>query len=264
MKIFKNKKVLIGLLLLVLAGGFFWWRGHGTSKPATISQKQKLSLPTNVIPVADRPYLAIVPLADGKNLEIHLNVLKKPATSIDYELEYQAGTLLQGAFGSLTASPLPSVTRVLLGSCSAGGACTYNVDVKGGTLLTRYTGGSEPYALKSDWKYLDNAKKESAFSSKDAKFQIEGKSLAQQRYLIIYNTPGYPEGVPGEVVSDIYSLTTSGNLSGQVKLTMRANEEGSLKIAAWNGSSWKTYTGTVDGKMITATVDLAELYVATR
>ena len=111
-------------------------------------------------------------------------------------------------------------------------------------------GGSDPYALKSDWKYIDNADKETAFSSKDAKFQIESEDLTTQRYLVIFNTPGYPENVPGNVVSDIYSLETSSSLSGEAKLTMRATEEGDLKVAAWNGTKWTTYDGEVDGKIV--------------
>lgn len=264
MKIFKNKKVIVGLLLLVLVGGFFYMRSKGAESGDQAAQKKKLSLPNNVIAVADRPYLSILPMADGKNVEIKVDLVKKEATEMDYELEYQAGTLLQGAFGTLDISSLPAAAKILLGSCSAGGACTYHEDVKGGSLLTRYTGSSEPYALKSDWKYIDNAKKESAFSSKDAKFQIEGKPLAAQRYLVIFNSPGYPEGVPGEVVSEIYSLTSSGSLAGQIKVTLRANEEGDLKIAAWDGSDWTTHEGTVEGKMITATMALAELYLVVR
>lgn len=263
MKQLKNKKVVAGLLVaLLLIGGFFWWRSQGASAPSEeTNQKRKLTLPTNVIPVEERPYLTIQPLADGRNLEIHVESVKKDADVVEYELEYQAGTLLQGAFGEIDATTLPAIAKVLLGSCSAGGACTYHEDVQGGSLLTRYTGGDEPYALKSDWKYIDNTSREAAHSSKDAKFQINGRTLGQQRYLIIFNTPGYPEGVPGSVVSEIYSLTASGAFSGQAELTMRANEEGELKIAAWDGSEWTTYDGTIDGKMITATVDLAELYL---
>jgi hypothetical protein len=259
----QNKKLLvIGLALLVLVGGgfFFFKKDKTTEEPAT-TQKKKLSLPTNIISVEERPYVAIKPLADGRNLELEVYSLNKETETMEYELEYQAGTLLQGAFGELALGNLPATTKILLGSCSAGGACTYHEDVQGGSLLTRYVGGSDPYALKSDWKYVDNKDKKTAFSSKDAKFQIDGKALATQRYLVIFNTPGYPEDVPGTVVSEIYSLETSSTLTGQAELTMRANEEGELKIAAWDGQKWTTFTGTVDGKMITATVDLAQLYV---
>ncbi|MFZ5437797.1 MAG: hypothetical protein ACOZAK_01990 [Patescibacteria group bacterium] len=259
----KNKKlVIIGLLVLVvLTGGFFLLQKGKTTEQETSTQKKKLSLPTNIIPVEERPYLAIKPLADGRNLEITVYSLAKEATNVEYELEYQAGTLLQGAFGELNLTTLPTTTKILLGSCSAGGACTYHEDVKGGSLLTRFVGGNEPYALKSDWKYIDNKAKETAFSSKDAKFQIDGKTLANHRYLVIFNTPGYPKNVPGTVVSEIYSLETNNTLTGEAELTIRSTEEGDLKIAAWKGEEWTTYEGQIDGKMVTATVDLAQLYV---
>jgi hypothetical protein len=262
----KNKKAVIGgiLALLVLVGGILWVRSRSTSEtPAAQNEKRRLSLPENVIPVTERPYLIIEPLADGRNLELRVETVKKEAEQMEYELEYQAGTLLQGAFGEIQLGSLPASARVLLGSCSAGGACTYHEDVKGGSLVTRYTGGAEPYALKSDWKYIINAR-ETAHSSKDAKFQIDGTTLAQQRYLVIFNTPGYPEEPPGTAVSDVYSLSASGILTGTAELTMRANEEGELKIATWNGSEWATHEGTVDGKMITATVPLTDLYVVVK
>jgi hypothetical protein len=258
----KNKKMLmIGLALILLIGGGMFFLKKDRPTEEAITKKKKLSLPTNVIPVDERPYIAIKPLADGKNLDIEVYSLIKDATTVDYELEYQAGTLLQGAFGEIELGSLPEKERILLGSCSAGGACTFHEDVKGGSLLTRYVGGDEPYALKSDWKYIDNRSGDTAFSSKDAKFQIDGKSLARQRYLIVFNSPGYPEKAPGTVVSEIYSLATSSSLSGEAELTIRAAEEGELKIAAWDGEEWMTYEGEVDGKMITATVDLTELYV---
>ena len=260
----KKKKIIGIVMLLILIGGFFVWRNRGGEENAEIARKRKLSLPTNVIGVADRPHVEIRPLADGINLDIYVGELKLAADEVEYELEYQAGTLLQGAFGTIDASELPTSTRVLLGSCSAGGACTYHEDVKGGSLLTRYIGGDEDYALKSDWKYIDNTDRDTAFSSKDAKFQIDGTTLAKQRYLVIFNSPGYPEGIPGEVVSDIYSLTTPSTLTGEAELIIRASEEGELKIATWDGSEWATYEGELDGKMITATVDLAELYVVVR
>ncbi len=262
-----KKQVIVGVVLglIVLLGG--WWmlgRG-GDSSDSAANQRQRLSLPENVIDVADRPYLAIKPLADGRNIEIEVYDLKKEATELEYEVEYQSGvSSLQGFQGVLELTNLPASVTKLLGSCSAGGACSYHEDVKGGFFMGEFLGGDEPYALRSDWKYIDNADRDTAHSSKDAKFQIDGRTLAQQRYLVIFNSPGYPEDVPGEVVSEIYSLTSSGNLSGEAELTIRANEEGELQIAAWDGSEWTTYEGEVDGKMITATVDLAELYVVIR
>ncbi|MBD3279743.1 MAG: hypothetical protein GF390_03460 [Candidatus Pacebacteria bacterium] len=264
----KNPKLLLALtaiLIVIIGGGLAVWKFK--NKPSTDSQeepqKKRIAEPTNVIPVSERPYIQIAPLADGRNLVLLIKHLNKPATSVDYELEYQAGSLLQGAFGNIDLSTMPAQTQILLGSCSAGGACTYHEDVQGGTLVTRFQ-GSENYALKSNWRYFDNRAGNTEFSSKDAKFQLISKDLANQRYLIIFNTAGYPEGLEGTVVSDPYSLAVSSNLTGSAQLTMRANEEGELKIMGWDGEAWQEFTGEVDGKMIEAEVELMELYVVVK
>lgn len=265
-----NKKFLaIGgvILALLIVGGIFAYNQF--TKPAADTQtnnKKKIAEPLNVIPVAERPYMQISPVADGRNIQIIVKEVNKPAESVDYELEYQAGTLLQGIFGTLQLSNLPASVTELMGSCSAGGACTYHEDVKGGTLLTRFS-GPENYALKSDWKYIDNSTRETEFASKDSKFQLTSASLANQRYLVIFNTAGYPEGLEGNPVSDPYSLAVSSALSGKGTLTMRANEDGELKIMGWNGSEWINFGGEVsaeDSKMISAEVDLVELYIVVK
>lgn len=270
MKLKKNQQLIIGVIIvavLAIGGGVFAWSRMNTKTDTTQvaePKKKKVADPVNVLAVPERPYIQIAPLADGRNLELIVKHLNKPATSVEYELEYQAGSLLQGAFGEIELGSVPAQAKILLGSCSAGGACTYHEDVKGGTLLTRFS-GDERYALKSDWRYFDNRAKEAAFASKDAKFQLESKDLGAQRFLIVFNTPGYPEGLTGTAISDPYSLSVSSSLKGKGKLTIRANEEAaSAAIMGWDGSAWKEFPTTVDGKTLTADVDLLELYVAVK
>jgi hypothetical protein len=252
---------VLAVIVLIGGGVFAFSRMRGTADPGTQEQaKKKKAEPVNVIAVADRPYLKIVPAADGRNITLVVESLKKAATEVEYELEYQAGTQLQGAFGVIELAKLPAEFKILLGSCSAGGACSYHEDVKGGTLLTKFS-GPENYALKSDWKYIDNRSKETAVSSTDAKFQLESKDLATLRHLIIFNTAGYPDGLTGTPVSDPYSLTASGDLDGNATLTMRANEEGNFTIMGWDGSAWKSFPAAADGKSATAEVQLMELYI---
>lgn len=253
----------VALLLIIGIAAVVKILASPNTTPAPTEEKRKKQIEEiNVIPVEERPYLYLTPLADGKNVEITLTAIKKPASEGEYELEYQAGTLLQGAFGALDLSNLPFSEKILFGSCSAGGACTYHTDIKGGTLLTRFL-GEEKYVLKSDWRYFDNSTKDNQVASKDAKFQLSADNLAQQRYIVVFNTPGYPDGVEGKVVSEIYSLQSSSPLAGDGELTLRANEEGQLQIAAWDGKTWEYYPGTVDGKTITAEVKLAELFLVT-
>lgn len=212
----------------------------------------------NQISVDERPYMVIQP--DGtRNLKLSVMELKKPASSVEYELEYQAGSLLQGAFGQVELANTPATADILLGSCSAGGACTYHEDVKGGTLLLRFE-ADERYALKQDWKYIQ-ARGETEISSKDAKFQLSAAGLAKSSVTIIYNTPGYPGTVDGRVVSEVYSLQTSAPVTGTGTLTMRAAEEGALTIMGYDGSAWESFETQVDGKTATAEVPILDAYV---
>ncbi|MFZ1721962.1 MAG: hypothetical protein WAU07_05665 [Microgenomates group bacterium] len=256
------KKILpLIIVILLIAVGIYAYRSMGSeeSTPQETAKKKTVEN-VNVIPLDERPYLFITPESDGRNITISVEVLKKDASSMEYELEYQSGSLLQGVFGALDLDPLPARSTQLLGSCSAGGACTYHEDVSGGSILTRYD-GPEPYALKSDWKYFENTEDETAFSSRDAKFQIESEELADQSHIVIMNAPGFPEGLSGTVVSDPYALQTATSLSGTAELTMRAQESGSLAIMGWDGNDWQEFKGTVEDKMITAEVDLMELYI---
>lgn len=259
---------VIGVLVLV-GGGIFTYTKMKQKPVAETPQEEpkkrrtKVSEPLNVIGVAERPYVQISPLADGRNVEIIVKELKKPATELEYELEYQAGSLLQGAFGAIQLGTVPAKATILLGSCSAGGACTYHQDVQGGTLLTRYT-GPENYALKSEWHYIDNAAKGTIATSKDEKFKLTSTNLRNQRFIIVFNTPGYAEGLEGTPVSDPFSLAVSSTLTGEGELSITANEEGTLEIMGYNGTSWQSFPTTVSGSTATAQVELMEQYIVVK
>ncbi len=262
----KQRLIIIGVIMAVLliGGGVFAFmkmRG-GSTTPQEEQKKKKVAEPVNILPVDQRPYITIKP-KDARNVTLTVASLKKPATTVEYELEYQAGSLLQGAFDSISLGSLPASKDILFGSCSAGGACTYHEDIKGGTLLTRFE-GPENYALKSDWRYFDNVTKDSKVASKDAKFQLESPDLKAQRLSVVFNTAGFPEGLKGTPLSDPYSLQVVGALKGKGELTMRANEEGATAIMGWDGKAWKSFETKVDGKSLTATVDLMELYIAVK
>jgi hypothetical protein len=267
----KKLPLIIGgvlVLLLLVGGGIFAFTKMG-KKPADDAKKEqpkkkKITEPANVIPVSDRPYVIVEPKG-GNTVVIAVDEVKKTATTMDYELEYQTETNLEGAVGSMELATVPAMKDILLGSCSAGGACRYHKDVKGGTLLMKFA-GPENYVLKQDWKYIENPKKETAFSSKNGMFQIESKDLASQRVMIIYNSPGYAGKPAGTVISDgAYVLSTGGALTGKASLTMRATEAADKAvIMGWNGKEWKEFATKVDGKSVTADVDLLDAYIVVK
>jgi hypothetical protein len=268
-----NKKLLIIIavvvVLIALVGGGIFAATKMMKKPAPAapkqSQKKRISDPVNIIDQKDRPFMEVKPI-DARNIAVVVNEVKKPATNMDYELEYQTASSLEGLTGVLELGSLPAITKpILLGTCSAGGACRYHENVQGGTLLSKFTGGEQTYALKQEWKYAANSKRETKFSSRDAFFQIESKDLADQKFVIVYNTPGYPGTPTGTVISEAYVISTVSPLKGSATLTMRAKEDvAGAVIAGWDGTAWKEFKGKTDGKSITAQVDLLAVYAVVK
>lgn len=261
-----NKKlVIIAAVVVVVLGllgaGLYYVFGSNTeATQEETKNKKRVTEPENIIPVAERPVIYLVPKADGHNIDIVIQAVKKAATDAEYTLEYQTGTLVQAQENVIALAQLPVTETVFLGSCSAGGKCSFHEDVTGGVLRVRFA-GDQSYVLKQDWKYIDNTAKETAVSSKDAFFQVESDSLASQRYIIVYNNPGYPDGLEGTPVSDPYVIQGSATLTGTANLTLRASQEGTLSIMGWDGSEWHEFSGTVEGKSITAEVELMPLYI---
>ncbi len=267
----KNTPMMIGVgvvVVLLIGGGVFIYKKlTASSSDNTVAQqpqKKRITDPVNIVAENDRPYVTVSP-KDIHNITLKVNELKKPATSADFELEYQTGTNLEGAVGAIALDHLPAAKDILLGSCSAGGACRYHEEVAGGTLLLKFSGGPDSYTLKQDWKYIENKTRETQFSSKDAYFQIESKDLGLQKILIIYNTPGFPKNLTGTAVSEGYTVSALTPLQGSANVTIRMKEDApKAVIMGYDGQNWKEFPTKVDGKTATATVNLVQLYVAVK
>jgi|GEM_PF-258857 len=276
--------VIAGLLLLSVVGISAYKILHSSTAKITDSakpeEKKKKRVDTyNTLAFEERPYIEIQPKSTGHDVIISINQLKKPTETVEYELEYQAGELLQGAFGTIDISSFPATKEILLGTRSAGGATTYHENVKGGTLVTRFA-GTNSYALKSDWRFIENKTRAQILSSKDVKFQIESPEFSKQPVVVISNSPGYPSTLPGTAVSDAYAVSFPTNVTGKAKVSFQVKDAVSLpQIAVWDGQSWKAIDGknesaqttlaaeagnspvTIDVKQVTANVEIAKVYV---
>lgn len=270
MKNLRGKLILGGAVLLLLVLGYF---GLRILKPSdqdagdTQNSQQKIES-VNLLPVKERPFATIVPRSDGKEITIEVNRLNE-AKEVEYELEYQAGTLLQGAFGKIDfTKELPPVSRnILLGSCSAGGKCSYHENVNGGSLLLRYKDG-ETTALKGEWNFQKMSQEEGRFSSRDAKFTFDtGETgLGGSTVVVVAQTMGLPGPVDGEVIAGPFGVFLPKGVtlrSTDVNLEMRlSKEEGNAKLLGWTQNGWKEYASHVSGKSLSAIVDAATTFVA--
>jgi hypothetical protein len=256
-----KKALIIAFIVALLAAlgtGAFFLIKKSRQPAEEKSTRQPITEPVNVIAVSKRPYVTLTPKIGGQHppgkevvLTIHNTTLG--ATQAEYELEYQAGSLLQGAFGMIdfATEPPPASKDLLLGTCSAGGACSYNEDVSGGTLLLRFSGGQETFAVKGEWSY--------------SKFRLDvgDKGLSADTYVIIMQPMGFPGQVEGEIVAGPYHIAVAGSASVKpTSLKLRLSQEMTdVTLLGWTGSSWKEYPSELDGQELTATIDRLGTYV---
>ncbi len=254
--------LVIGLILVVTGVVLAYSKLRSSDEsnsetPKTVKPIEKV----NLIPVEERPYVAIEPNQNGRNLQVTVYDLKKPAEEAEVEMEYQTGDLLQGAMLPLDLAELPASLDMLLGSCSAGGKCSYHEDVSGGSLLLRFL-GAEKYVLKNDWAFIENKTKETIFVSRDSKFRAEGANLARVAYGVILQSPGLPENVERRLLSAPYVLRLISPYAGQLEVSIRVNEDVSnATILGWDGEAWQPMESVISDKVATATGPFYDAYV---
>ena len=263
----KKLFIIVPIVAVILIGTivFFVNKNKKAAAPTPAANtKKKVQSPVNVIPVAERPYLSLEPSSDGHYITISVHEVKKTASQLEYEMEYQTGSMLQGFGGLFKVDKLPYSEKKLFGSQSAGGAITYHEDIKGGNFLAQFTGAavSDSYAVKSAWRYFTNSDKDSEFASQDNKFSIKNADLSKYSYIIIYNSPGYPEGLKGDLLSDPYVVTAEKSLktlSSNFEVTIRASEDG--QMMGYDGSKWHKMDSTYSDGIVKASGAFMDVYV---
>lgn len=260
---------LAGSLSAVLLSGCTLGKPAPTPTPKA-TPKPKLSQPANMIPVEERPYVNLLPTA-GREVIIELGVPRKSANSADFELEYNAGDKVEAAIGSLTLPDKDKTTgkTILLGSKSGGGKITYHEGVTGGTLTLSFFGPNgvkDGYKLANGWRYFDNKKPTTSFSSQDVKFTVDaGKLLNSSPYIIIYQNPGIPgeKAWTGNLLTGPYSLAAVNSAEkGNVSVSLAIPDGKKADIWAWNGASWAKQPTQMKGSVAQTTGSLLQTYVA--
>ncbi len=126
----KHKTTIIAAIVLlgVLSGGFFVIRSSPKTQPQPSSTKKlNLDLP-DVNPAV---VVNLQKTADGKSVVLTITHIPEGTTSIEYELSYNTEEgLPKGVLGEIELHGNTQVERdILLGTCSAGGRCTYDTGV---------------------------------------------------------------------------------------------------------------------------------------
>ena len=262
-----TRKLLLASMLvgsLLFAG---CKKSGSTANTSPTPRARKVDVNVNQEPIANRPFVQLTPRGDGHAITLNVISLKKPSTDLEYEIEYNSGSLVQGAFGqvALDASKLPLSKEILLGSCSTGGKCTYNADVTGGTLTLRF--GNPDYTLKNEWSFAEVAKAGGTFSSRDGKFVLDtSKTKLKTGNVIVFQSPGFPGTLTSDPIAGPYTLSVNTTITGTPTVLVRVpSDVTSASLMGWDGKAWKELSSKIDAnKQLSTTGALLNAYVVVK
>ncbi len=121
--------IFLSLIFLALV---FKFVGVGTGSESADSAIEGESIDLRDLDAKDRPYIGLVPRADGHALILTVTN-HQSFSSLDFEILYQAGNLQQGSIGQIDLTKSAYKTEITLGACSKG-VCRYDDNVKTGSL----------------------------------------------------------------------------------------------------------------------------------
>jgi len=244
--------ILIIVAVLLVVGGIFLIKARNKDQNTDEGQQdQKKTLET---PLEDRPYVVLIPRADGKEFSLEISRIKN-AKTIEYELVYESQGLSRGVIGSieLSSGETEVSRKLLLGTCSRD-VCKYDEGVEQGSLTLRFRGTEGTRKFETSF-HLQQGGKE--LTSMDNNFKLAGKFTASTFYLTM-PTIGLPEKVEGKVLAESYGVFTAGSPAAKNStLTMVLSETSiSAKLFLSDGtSSTEQAEAKIEGQNLTATVN---------
>jgi len=264
----KKSWVIIAVVAVLLIGGgvLFWAKGNNGTVTNT-PQPSPEPEPVNVIPVSERPYVELKPLAARNELMMVIHDVKKPADEVEVVLEYDRNKgVLDAVLRQFDLTKIPMEGQIFMGSKSAGGHITYHDDVIGGTIQMKFQGQS-PYTLKTPWRYSDTQNEYGQLSTTDARLQLSVTPALKVNKVIIMVSPGLPQNLDQELLAGPYLIRTVNHLpqTSTVDLKIRLTDEvDSAKLLGWDGDKWQEIASTKEGKTVSATTKFYDVFVVTR
>lgn len=261
-------KQFVPLLLIVVLG--FSFSACSLFKRKTPTKQsdstKKIQLPVNQIPINKRPYVELVPQNSRNKLNLVIHERPEEADSVEVTLEYDRNEgVLDAVLKDISLVKPTQTEELFLGSKSAGGHITYHDDVIGGNLKLDFTGKNE-YLLEVPWRYDDKQTQYEQFATTDGKFQINFEQPWKTSKIIAMQSPGHPEGLKGEVIAGPFLVRGVGQLPEiNTKLTIHLNSDvSSPNLLGYDGQEWQPISSNLQGKSLTASSPLYELFVVTQ
>lgn len=179
-----------------------------------------------------KPFTLLAQHTSGKLLTFSLaNTSSINQATVD--IEYLSGDLLKGARSTLE-SPVsdPFAKAFLLGSCSAGGKCSFDKDLISGSLKLKLKveGESDIHVLKGDYFFVDGKT-----TTTDGRVTYTPTNNSSGEILL--NTLGLPEKIEGNLELYPIAITTTNGQS--VKGELEIKKKGISKTMIYTSSGYQ-------------------------
>ena len=226
----------------------------GCSKKTKTAQTPQAGSGTRVVvnqlPIKDRPFTVMVPHESNRLFVFYTENADKAKTAT-LDLEYQSGDLLKGARATLdTPIPNPFVKAIILGSCSTGGKCTFDTDLKSGTMKfgLNIPGEDATHILKGDFTFVIGQN-----NLPDGKVIFTPSKASSKTNLILSNSFGLPLSLEGETIlyPIIISSVNSSNITGSLKI----NQSDVTSAVIYDGKSYQPLKFTTEDSSLIFTLN---------
>lgn len=251
------KKILLAFLIIVLVIGLSGLGIKFLRKPG-INQETNKTTPkpkvenVNQLSLEKRPYIIVEPKSETRPTDyghwVTITIDKASNyKSVEYDVEYQAGNLIQGFTHRVDFSKekLPVAKEGFFGSESKG-KYKYDENVKSGSILFKFFKDATNYdALKNYFNLQNMAEQKGFFTSNDSKanLQIGANDLNANDYVVVASTLGLPASITGKALAEPYGFyTTRAVKLKNATLSIKSKEDlTKAKILGWDGKQWQEY-----------------------
>ena len=220
-----------------------------SNDPISIDEQEAAGarLVINQLDQDKRPFNILSQHSTGKLLAFYLeNTSYINGATVD--LEYLSGDLLKGARSTLEAPISDPYTKAfLLGSCSAGGKCSFDKELISGSLKLKLKvqDESDIHVLKGDYSFVDG---ETTTTDGRVTYTPTGKPSGE----ILLNTLGLPKKLESNM--ELYPIAITTTSSTTVKGKLEIRKKGITKAMIYSRQGYQELDAVITED--TVTIDL--------
>lgn len=186
--------------------------------------------------VAQKPYISLIPRADGHELKLKIDNIPSSIVSIEYELLYTAidnNLEMEKGVGDTIKNITKNIERdLLLGTASCTNGCKYKYDsgITGGTLSLNFITDSgqvvtyqTPFVLET----TADIKKDGGLSLSTENISIKGTATGSNYFILIKNF-GVPIGSNAKSSLTVFSNEATNGKFSSISPTIYTKDSTSL------------------------------------